>query len=150
MGQYFDIFVDLGSCECDPLERYKSCQDIFSNEFLVDPILKGIQLAKLKSLYYRLIARGAIVSDHLHGEVTHIVIFDDIENVQDRRRMIDVSRVQDFISLIRVLCSFGLCVKQDRIRLLRRLDVRSFEKRIVTEKWVEECISTGQIVDVSN
>ena len=83
--QYFDIFVDLGSCECEPLDRYKPCQDIFSNEFLVDPGLKGIQLTKLKSLYYRLIARGAIVADHLHAEVTHIVMFKDYSTLDSSK-----------------------------------------------------------------
>lgn len=58
----------------------------------MDPNLVGVQLSYIKSLYYRLIARGAIIADHLHAEVTHIVKFEGAINTPERKKMVDVSK----------------------------------------------------------
>ncbi len=74
------------------MDRFKPCADIFCNDIaLLDPSLNGIRLAMIKSLYYRMVARGAIISDHLHGEVTHIVMFNQMPIMNDRKNAIQVS-----------------------------------------------------------
>ena len=93
-----------------------------------------------QALYHRLLAYGATLSDSLHGAVTHVVVMPD--GARSRGGDIKVgslSGVSSSSTLLALLCL------QDRIRLLRTLDAHSYEKRIVTPKWVENSIERGYV-----
>jgi hypothetical protein len=122
------VFTDRGATTCNPDDRFQSSPDIFADKFLIRPELAGIELAKCKSLYYRLLARGAVVSNHLHAEVSHVIVFSGAHVVEQNDH------------------NKGL---RDRLRLLRHLQTKSYEKRLVNDRWIEACIVSGRFVDLS-
>ena len=89
--QYFDIFVDFGPCECKPTDRFASSTNLLGNDVLIDARFQGVERAQLKSWFYRLTARGAIVADHLHAEVTHVVVFTQRTEDAEHKAALQVS-----------------------------------------------------------
>lgn len=91
-------------------------------EYRIDSAIDSRDLMTLKTCFYRLIARGAIVSGRLHQRVSHILLPDNVSE----------DRIQRIV---------------DRLRLFRLLDEPSFEKRVVRPRWVEDCLREGRIVE---
>eukprot|EP01034_Spumella_vulgaris_P024412 gene24412-30756_t len=114
-----DMYSDLGACQTPTMTAILAAQSKRTslNSALIEASNTPRHAALYMALYHRLIAYGAVVSDSLHGAVTHVVVMPDA-----RGRGADI---------------------KDRIRLLRTLDARSYEKRIVSPKWVEGCLERG-------
>lgn len=95
-----DIFSGLGSCDIEA-DAYFNSKNLYGNPLLLDVVhVPPMELETMKCLFYRMKARGAIFTDHLHGAVTHVVLCRHSHNLADRLQLIQVPLSIDY-NLIR-------------------------------------------------
>ena len=112
------MYTDLGRIEATQKDRYMN--ENIEEQRLDTKTLDLVQMARLKTAYGQLISRGALVAHSLHSDVTHIVMTPH----HDRFQSI-----------------------QERIRSLRLSQQHSYEKRIVTVEWVNDCWKANEIIE---
>jgi hypothetical protein len=88
------MYRDLGSNQSTELERYQSCS--LQEEKLDSASFSAMQLATYRSTFLRLQTRGVVLTDHLHADVTHVVMLP----IRDRSDSIQVSSLLTEVFLV--------------------------------------------------